>query len=918
LREAHDLESNAMKPKIILIDGNSLLHRAYHALPPLSTASGAPTNATLGFTNMLLKLLQDQKPDLVIAAFDAPGKTFRHELFKQYKAQRPPTPGDLLAQFGDAKEVLEALGVPQVEVPGYEGEDIIAALAREGVQKGFEALIVTGDRDVLQLASDDITVMATLRGISDVHIYDADEVRKQTGLRPEQIPDFKGLAGDPSDNIPGVPGVGDKTAVRLLQQFGSLEEILAHADQIQPERIRKAIVKHAELARLGKELATIASDAPVKLPPLPAEGRTKDLRRLRAVLARLEFHNILKQLPVDDDSRWQAEYRIVRESTGIAELIEQIRKCKHVGMGIAWAGERPTAARIVGVAWATAPGQASFVPASLWLDKASEETQQTDLFAETASAPPAQGALIRQLLQDPEIHKCSHDFKEQAVALALGGMTLDGDSFDSLLASYVCSPGRSDHSPGRLVLETLGYVKPEPDELGQLLAGELAAGEDATCVSSACFMADASLRLYEPLMEQVRARGQEELLEEIEMPTARVLAEMESRGIAVDRQKLSDLSERMQQEIEQLSSRIWEIAGERFNIDSPKQLATVLFDELGLKSTRKTKTGRSTSAEVLEALAQEHEIARLILEYRTFTKLKSTYADALGKLVNPRTGRVHTRFNQAVTATGRLSSSDPNLQNIPARGEWGRRIRGCFVAGQEGWSLLSVDYSQIELRVLAHVCNDERLVRAFREGLDIHVATACDIFDVPPEKVTPLMRDQAKTVNFAVIYGMGPAALAAQLGISRDEAEKFINDYFKKLPGVRRYIERTIETARQEGVVTTLLGRRREVAGLNSDNPRQRHAAERIAVNTPIQGTAADIMKLAMLRVHDELSRSGSPAAILLNVHDELLFEAPDEHIRALAATTKEALENAYQLEVPLKAEAKAGKNWAEMEPVRL
>lgn len=907
-----------MKPKIILLDGNSLLHRAYHAIPPLSTSSGAPTNATLGFTNMLLKLLEEQKPALVIAAFDAPGKTFRHTLFEQYKAQRPPTPGDLLAQFGDAKEVLEALGIPQLEVEGYEGEDIIAALARQGVDKGFEAVIVTGDRDVLQLASDDITVMATLRGISDVHIYDADEVRKRIGLRPEQIPDFKGLAGDPSDNIPGVPGVGDKTAVRLLQQFGSLEEILAHPDRIQPERTRNAITEHAELARLGKQLATIAPDAPVKLPPIPSEGLPRDLRRLRAVLARLEFHNILKQLPVDDDSRWRAEYRIVRESADLAALIEQIRSCKHVGIGVAWTGERPTAARIVGVAWTTAQGRASFVPAALWLDEAPEQAQPADLFGGAASARPAEGALIRQLLQDPDIHKCSHDFKEQAVALTVSDMPLNGDRFDSLLASYVCSPGRSDHSLGRLVLETLGYVQPEPDELGRLLAGELLAGEDATSMASACFVADASLRLYQPLMEQVRACGHKELLEKIEMPTARILAQMESRGIAVDQQKLADLSKRMQEEIERLSSRVWELAGERFNIDSPKQLAAILFDKLGLKSTRKTKTGRSTSAEVLDALAEEHEIARLILEYRTFTKLKSTYTDALGKLVNPRTGRVHTRFNQAVTATGRLSSSDPNLQNIPARGEWGRRIRGCFVAGQEDWSLLSVDYSQIELRVLAHVSKDERLLRAFREGLDIHVATACDIFEVTPEQVTPLMRDQAKTVNFAVIYGMGPAALAAQLGISREQAEKFISDYFKKLPGVRRYIDQTIETARRQGFVTTLLGRRREVAGLDNNNPRQRHAAERIAVNTPIQGTAADIMKLAMIRVHDELSKSGSPAAILLNVHDELLFEAPDEHIRTLAATTKEALENAYRLEVPLKAEAKAGKNWAEMEPVRL
>ncbi|MFQ6130964.1 MAG: DNA polymerase I [Armatimonadota bacterium] len=902
-----------MAQKFVVIDAHSLIYRAYHALPPLSTSEGIPTNAAYGFAQMLLGLLENEKPDLLTVAFDPPGETFRHQEYAEYKANRPPMPDDLVPQIALVRDILEAFGIPVVEQPLYEADDVIATTACRAAAAGHDVVIVTGDRDPLQLVNERTQVLATLRGIKDTRRYDAEKVEAEYGVRPGQLADYKGLAGDTTDNIPGVPGIGPKTAARLLQQFDSVEEVLDNLDQVPEERLRKSLAEHAEQARLSKSLATLRTDAPVEADLEAALVERQHPEQARELFQRLEFSSLVPRLPAS--GVWEAEYRLVAEAEALEELCDELEAADGAAVACLSSGERETAASLRGIALAVAAGRGAFVPAACLAAAAEGGEGLFDQGDGAAQAPSA--VRLRGLLADAAVEKWGHDLKRTAVVLRRHGVELEGLAFDSMVASYAVAPHRGAHSLDQLAAELLDASLPAApgrkrrgEEPEQVRPGDLDRAQRRACAE-----ADAVVRLRQALLDRVEQSPAAQLYHETEMPLVPVLAQMELAGIALDVERLRQLDGQMQTRVDELSAEIHELAGREFNVDSPKQLGQVLFEELKLPAGRRTQTGWSTSAQVLEGLAEEHEIVGKILEYRSFAKLKSTYVDGLLRLLEPKTNRVHTTFNQAVTATGRLSSSDPNLQNIPIRTEWGREIRACFVASRPDWQLISADYSQIELRLLAHLSEDENLLAAFRAGEDIHVRTAAEIFEVDPAEVNSEMRRRAKTVNFAVIYGMGARALAQDIDVSQQEAQDFIRSYFAKLPGVKRYIDRTLERAREEGAVSTIFGRRRAMPDLASTNPGRRSYAERAAVNHPIQGSAADVITMAMVALARQLAERQSAARLLLQVHDELVLEAPQEDLAATCELTREAMAAACQLSVPLTVDVAVGDNWRDMTP---
>ena len=889
-----------MPDLLLIVDANSLVHRAYHALPPLTTSEGLPVGAVFGFTQTLLKLLQDHPPQYAVAAFDPPGDTFRHQRFAAYKAQRPPTPPDLVQQYDLVHEVADVLGLPSVVVPGFEADDVIATLATRAAAEGLEVLVVSLDRDVLQLVGDRTRVLSPGRGDQDAILFDAAEVERRYGYRPEQVPDAKGLIGDPSDNLPGVPGIGKKTAAELLAAYGSLEAILAHTAEVKAKRAREALEQYGAVARECKQLATLDQATPVEARLADLLWPGLDRERCAELLRRLEFTSLLSRVPRSGPTQWDAIYSVVHSADDVRVLLG------HATGSPALAADEKACL----LALAARPGEAAAVPFALL--QSGHEAAPGDLFdapqqaPDTAVAAAVRGA-VEAWLSTPGLRV--HASASKDVLRALDGLQLPRPllASDPEVAAYLLEPHQRDHSPETVARERVGLAAPgEPPE-------GMEVGAD---VYRACLRADLALRLAEPLAEQLARDGLTHLMDEVEMPLVAILRDMEAEGVAVDRQKLAALGQAMGARVAELKDRIHASAGTSFNIDSPKQLAAVLFEELKLPAGRRTKTGASTSAEVLEKLRGQHPVIEELLEYRTFTKLKSTYVDALSRLAEEHGGRVHTTFEQTVAATGRLSSRDPNLQNIPIRSEWGREIRSCFVAGTEDRRLVSADYSQIELRLLAHFSGDESLLGAFRAGEDIHVRTAAEIFDVAPTAVTAEMRRRAKTVNFAVIYGMGAASLAEEIGVTRLEAETFIESYFAKLPGVRRYSAATLEGARHDGYVTTLMGRRRALPELRAAESQTRSYAERAAVNAPLQGTAADIIKVAMVRLAPELRRRGSGARLLLQVHDELLLEVPAEEVAAVGQLVKEVMEGACELAVPLVVEVAAGNNWRDLQPL--
>jgi DNA polymerase-1 len=875
-----------MGKKFVVIDGNSLLFRAYHALPALSSSRGQPTGALLGFTEMLLNLLEREQPDAAAIVFDAPGPTFRHEQYEGYKATRPPTPEDLKKQLALAHQIAQAMGLRLYEMPGVEADDVIATLARLGREQDYEVLVVTGDRDLLQIVRPGVSALVTRRGLSDVGLYDAQRVQEEFGVAPEQFAELKGLAGDSSDNLPGAPGVGPKTAGRLIQEFGSVAGIYENLSQVQPPRMADALRQNRQAVEMSVALAKVKDDVQLSHGPAECAWEGMHVCEVRRLLVELEFNKLLRRLPVDESE--EASIILASGPDDLASFMSEVRG--PVAVTVAELDNRP-----LGVAFALA-GKAIYVPLG--------RGEQADLFG-TVGDSQLQAALA-PILADREIKKVGYDLKAAMTSLETVGLWLDGLEFDVALAAYLIAPERGQQTLDVLAAKYVDAHVPVA-EVGEPSAASEPMGRRALCI----------WRLREPLESALRESGADWLFREVEMPLITVLRSMERAGIRVDTARLRQLGQELEQLTSDLSSQIYRIAGHEFNIDSPKQLASVLFEELKLPAQRRTKSSYSTSAAVLERLAEEHEVARLIMEYREYAKLRSTYVDGLLGLVD-RQGRVHTTFEQMVTSTGRLSSRNPNLQNIPVRTEWGRRIRACFVPPEDGWALLSADYSQIELRILAHLSRDPALVNAFERGEDVHTRTASLIFGIPPQEVDAAKRRVAKTVNFALIYGQGAVALAQQIGVSREEAEAFIANYFRRLPKVKEYLERALAEAREKKYVETIFGRRRYVHEIASEDGRTRSYAERAAVNAPIQGSAADIIKIAMVHVHDCLAQERLQSRLLLQVHDELLFEAPEEEVEKLASCVREVMEAADEgkLSVPLTVDVKIGPNWRDMEVI--
>ncbi|MFW6437660.1 MAG: DNA polymerase I [Armatimonadota bacterium] len=882
-----------MADKVLLVDGHSLFHRAFHALPPLSTSDGQPTGALLGFLQMVMQLLEQEKPEYAAVALDLPGPTFRDEIYEQYKSHRPPTDDALRAQVPLLSELIEALGMTCLSLGGYEADDVIGTMARRASEEGLEVIIVTGDRDLLQLVDDNVEVVATLRGIKDTRRYDADTVREDYDLEPKQLIDLKALWGDTSDNIPGVSGIGEKSAKSLLQQFGSVEAALEGIEEISSTRIRNCLEAGPEAARLSKELATIITDIPLEVDLYEIKWDGLPLERLRKFAGKLEFTAVLDRLPRGDQDERDIHVEAISEQERLDEVVARIRAEGTIALALADDDDAT-------LAIAAGP---NFVVLISLVNGAGEA--EGTLFAETSDEPLDLGGLA-DVLADEAIGKSAAGLKGLIRALAPLGYPVKGAQFDPELASYLLVPNRRDHSVGLLTQEHLGYALPDVDGESQaeIEPAHLLAATEALSVRD----------LREPLRSHLDQAGLLSLFDDIEMPLVPILAEMELAGIAVDKEKLAGLGERFDEIVEELEGRICELANCEFNVGSPQQLSDVLFERMELPKGRKTKTGWSTSAAVLEELAEDYEVAKLVLEYREYAKLRSTYVDGLLREVES-DGRIHTTFEQAVAATGRLSSRNPNLQNIPIRTEVGREIRSCFVSDR-GSVLIAADYSQIELRILAHISGDARLTNAFKTGADIHTETAAALFEVSPDEVDYGMRGRAKTVNYAVLYGQGSTALGKQLGISREEAAAFIENYFRALPGVRRYIDETVEMAKECGYVETLLGRKRPLPEITGSDGRAAAYAERAAVNTPIQGTAADIIKVAMIDLAPRMREFGPETRVLLQVHDELVVEAPEEKRDEVANVVREVMEAAWELDVPLTVDVSAGTNWHDMTDV--
>jgi len=868
--------------KLILIDGNSLLHRAYHALPALSTSAGQPTNAVYGLAQMLLGLLEEQQPDAALVAFDAPGPTFRHEQYEDYKATRPPMDEELASQFDLAYELIEALGMQHTQKQGYEADDIIGTVANQAAQEGWDVVVVSGDRDLMALISQHVKVLATMRGSTDTKLYDQATVEEEYGIEPGQLADMKGLAGDSSDNIPGVPGIGPKTAQSLIAQFGSLETVLAKIDQVSGKKLQANLAEYADQARLSKQLATIVTDMPLEASLEALDWPGVQQQRLRELLARLEFSRLLDRL---NEEQPQPDVEAPTSQLKPERVIEAARQAGYVNIAVGYMDGRPQ-----GLALAVDEAGSVYLP---W---PANPAASGDLFGagESASLPQT----VCALLEDPQIGKRGCELKQISTILEPLGLRLRGIQFDAVVADYLIVPQRGERGMDILVAQYLQEPLPPPQQVVQRARAE------AATVG----------RLREALLPQLEQVGVKDLFERVEMPLVEILRDMERAGVGVDAEALRKLGQQLTTSQQELADRIHEVAGREFNIDSPKQLGQVLFEDLGLPKGRRTKTGWSTAADVLEELAAEHDIVRLVLEYRQQAKLYSTYVKGLLEEIHPQTGRLHTTFEQTVTATGRLSSRNPNLQNIPIKSELGREIRACFVVGDTDSVLLCADYSQIELRILAHLSGDENLTEAFLSGEDIHERTAARIFDVPLTQVNGDMRRAAKTVNYAVIYGMGPNALATQLNITREEAEGFIGNYFARLAGVKQYTDQIVQQTHQDGYVQTICGRRRPLPELASANQRGRAYAERAAVNTPIQGSAADIIKIAMVDVAARLPQVSKQTRMLLQVHDELIFEVPATDRDKVAEMVRQIMESAWQLTVPLSVDIKVGKNWRDLE----
>jgi DNA polymerase-1 len=917
---------------VFLIDGSGFIFRAFHALPPMTRPDGTPVNAVYGFTRMLMKLVEDADAEYVAVIFDRARRTFRNDIYPDYKAHRPDPPDELIPQFPLVREAAEALNVAQIEMEGYEADDLIATYARLARAKGAEVTIVSSDKDLMQLVGGGVVMFDAVK---DRRIG-VEQVKEKFGVGPDKVVDVQALAGDSTDNVPGVPGIGVKTAAQLIQEYGDLDTLLARAGEIKQPKRREALIEQAESARVSRELVRLKDDVPVPLDLEELRVKKPDSAKLLAFLREQSFKSLITTVesrlgktagPAEPTApaktkatAKEAKYELVQESEALKRWVEAATRAGVVAVDTETTSLDPIRADLVGVSLALADGRACYVPLGHRAPAAQGALDLGDGGAKAGAKAPQQiplkdaRALLKPLLEDSAVLKVGQNIKYDIQVLAKLGVDITPFD-DTMLLSYVLEGGLHGHGMDELAElhlnhKTIKFSDVTGTGKSQITFDRVPLDK---ALAYAAEDADVTLKLYRVLKPRLVQERLVTVYETLERPLVPVLRDMERAGIRVDARVLKDLSDDFAARLAELETEIHKLAGHEFNIGSPKQLGEVLFDEMGLDGGKKGKTGAyATGADVLEDLAaQGHDLPAKVLDWRQLAKLKSTYADALIEQVNPETGRVHTSFSQAVASTGRLSSQDPNLQNIPVRTDEGRKIRRAFVA-EKGWRLLSADYSQIELRLLAHVAGIDALKEAFRDGLDIHALTASQVFGVPVAGMDPLVRRKAKAINFGIIYGISAFGLARQLGIARGEAGAYIDAYFKRYPGIRDYMERTKEMARKQGFVVTLFGRKCHVRGINDKNAALRGFAERAAINAPIQGGAADIIKRAMIRLPDALGAARLKARPLLQVHDELIFEVPKDEVEKTRAVVKKTMEGAAHLDVPLVVDTGVGDNWDE------
>ena len=888
--------SDVSSPRIVLVDGNSLVYRSFFAIPRLTNREGTPTNAVYGFTTVLRKILAEEAPAHVAVVFDAGGTNFRHRLYSQYKANRPPTPDDLAVQMPLTREVCEVLGLPMLEIRDVEADDVIGTLAARAEAEGFEVFIVSSDKDFLQLVSDRVTVISP--GKEDR--YDPAGVVEKFGVPPEKVTDVLGLVGDSVDNVPGVPGIGMKGAVSLIKEWGSLEDSVENAERIANKRRREALLEHREQARLSKELVELDTNVPLEVKPEELRYRGANRKAAFELFERLGFTSLLNEYLPETASAPAGSYLPIATPTALKRLLESARKRERLALSLA-TGEGDAEDRLLGLGLAVDPGEAFFIAVEGGQSKFTESSLLSEL---------------EPILSDPGVLKVGHDLKSARVWFLSKGVILSGIGFDSMVASYVLNPSKRNHELETLAVEILQrpLVESEDAAVEQgVLPGMASVGAvpSEIVVRSTAERAEAVLRIQKRLEPRIEDEGLGTVYKDLELPLIEVLADMERAGIRLDADALNAMSDEIGAELARLTAEIYELAGVEFNINSPKQLGEILFEKMNLPSFRKTQKQRaaSTRMEVLEELAEHFELPQKILEYRSLSKLKGTYVDALPALVQADTGRIYTSFNQTVAATGRLSSSDPNLQNIPIRTDLGRRIRAAFVA-EPGWLLLSADYSQIELRVLAHMSGDPNLIEAFQKDQDIHARTALQVFGEDSELSEAEQRRRAKIINFSIIYGKTAFTLGKEFGVPTREAQVFIDNYFDRYPKVRELLDKIIRDAQLTGKVKTIFGRHRYIPEIGSRNRATREAAKRVSVNAPIQGTAADLIKKAMIDLWRDLKRKGAESRLLLQVHDELVLEVPEKEAEDISALVRQAMEGCYELAVPLKVDISLGTSW--------
>ena len=887
--------------KIHLIDGSAYIYRAFHAIRNLSNSKGLPTNAAFGFTRMLLKLIKEHSPEYIMIFFDAKGPTFRHEIFDAYKANRPPMSDELAIQIPYIKKITQGFRIPILEMEGFEADDLIGTIAQMAEKKGFEVVMVTGDKDFIQLVTDKSVIWDPMKNKT----IDLDFISNEFGVDPKQMIDVMGLAGDKADNIPGVPGIGQKTAISLIKKFGSIDLLYDRLDEITKKKQHENLVHFKDQAFISKRLVTIKIDIPLPLDTETLRYKSPDYAILSDIFKELEFHQLQQSLPKKNDLS-NKSYKPVLNKDELVNLVTLLENVELFALDTETTSKSPMKADLVGLSFSINPGEAFYIPCA---HKYPDAPEQLDLQYVLN--------LLKPVLQNSQIKKIGQNIKYDWIVLSRHGINLSGVVFDTMLASYLLNPTKRAHGLDQIALDFLDHKMITYKDVTDGINGAEKSGFTEVPVEKAvpyaCEDADITLMAYNVLMPMLKDDGLDKLMESVEMPLVPVLMAMEMNGIRVNRKKLKELSKSFAKQLAGLAKEIYSIAGEKFNIKSSQQLGHILFEKLKLPVQKKTKkkTGYSTDVAVLTTLASMHELPELILRYRTLAKLKSTYTDALTDLIHPETGRIHTSFNQTVTATGRLSSSAPNLQNIPIRGDEGKKIRSTFIP-KEGWNLVSADYSQIELRILAHYSDDPILTKAFFDDEDIHTLTASEVFQIDKSYITPELRTQAKAINFGIVYGMSPYGLSKEIDISPMMAKTYIDNYFARYSGVKQFIDQTIENARKTHKTSTLLGRVRILPDINSKNKNQREFAERAAINTPIQGTAADLLKIAMIRLNSAIKEKNLQSAMLLSVHDEIILESPSDELELVLTLVKEIMEGVWELKVPLKVNVKSGQNWME------